>query len=86
MRVATAGNAIKSGRVVSHGLASSHFLADTRKMVQHCKATMFGHGRIRFLLILPRRIIPDGNSFAPLAFLHRQTWPVGKAFQRGNYS
>ena len=55
MRVATAGNAMKSDRVVSHGLASSHCLADTRKMVQHCKATMFDHGQVRFLLILPRR-------------------------------
>ena len=30
-------------------------LADTRKIAQYCKATMFGHGRICFLLILPRR-------------------------------
>ena len=33
-----------------------------------------------------QKFIPDGNSFAPLAFLHRRTRPVGKAFQRGNYS
>ena len=33
-----------------------------------------------------QKFIPDGNTFAPLAFLHRRTRPVGKAFQRGNYS
>ena len=41
--------------VVSHGRPSSHCLAGTRKIAQHCKATMFGHGRVCFLLILPRR-------------------------------
>ena len=60
VQVAMAGNAMKNGRIVSHGRASSlciaaSGLADTRKIAQHCKATMFGHGRVCFLLILPRR-------------------------------
>ena len=33
-----------------------------------------------------QKFIPDGNSFAPLAFLHRRTRPVGKAFQPGKFS
>ena len=61
-------------------------LADTRKMVQHCKATMFGHGRVCFLLILPRR-----NLFLMGTVLHllrsciagRGLW--GKPFNRENF-
>ena len=62
-------------------------LADTRKIAQHCKATMFGHGRVCFLLILPRR-----NLFLMGTVLHllrsciagRGLW--GKPFNGGNYS